>query len=963
MKKSLFILPLTFMMVLSACGGEGEGSDTSGTGGDPTTSATTSGVGPTTSGPTSSSSGITPQVTGVSLDVNNLTLDIYNHDSHVLIPTVVTIGGASDAVTFESGNSSVASVSSTGLVSPVSEGNTVITVKSVFDPTKYATCPVTVTDNYPAKSHHATVSFGGGAAINLAPTKNIPEGAGGKYEYTTRLNVVKDQSIAFTFDNNPIMAGNGGDANNNTRGEYPNYVVHNDAQNANVYLKVYENDSVLSYSFWIDGYEQDPKTWYLKGSFNDWGETSPLVEDTTSTDPNVEYQYKAVRYLNVDDEFKFQRNLDEVWIGNDKVENYDDGAIRAGSDQNIVVKVAGEYTFYLKEYTDESIGLYVGYPLYLNAWYNSEIQTGNGFDMSQLAVRYHYNCVSDEVKYSSTFYYGSDEINISTYTFDHSGVYSIRVEYTVPLTTTVLSTMFDVTVKNPQGFGIKYDDDTVNLFQYIGQKTEYEIEYAQYKSEVITFTPGDVFSPFDNYTEVTFDANIENTSFTRITKEGNVFTVDPYTSAFNAIVYLKLNGDSGNKIYFETNIITSAKISINGGEFEDMSPTSGPYDDTTIVQQYAKNVVAVKDQTVAFKINNIDWYPADGTYGNLKVESHVITFVNSTFEAMPIYFNSKGEDGREIYGEYDHNVYLIGSFSSWTKDIDNAFDESPDAGYREQYSLVTHLDENDEFKIYSDRNDINYVGFEKLEDNARFEESVSDHNIKCKETGYYKIFFKIKFDSDFSIYIRHIDAEPNTLVASIGNQRVFKDYSMDASSISVYYYDSTYHDFDVKDSENLKYYIGENEIDPATYVFHTVEANKVITVKYEYDTGLFATGTFTVNVVEGINLKVYLSSGNDSDIRSWYTDGGAKFYAWIWEEGHDGHLEYVPLMNIESCDGDDKRIMVRIYVETNINHVIILRCSPDYVMNPNEFPASSWNQTSDLPTHIYENIMYADGNF
>lgn len=62
----------------------------------------------------------------------------------VQLVTVVAPGNAPNAVTYTSGTPGVATVSPTGLVTPVSAGTSTITIASVSDPTKTDTVAVTV---------------------------------------------------------------------------------------------------------------------------------------------------------------------------------------------------------------------------------------------------------------------------------------------------------------------------------------------------------------------------------------------------------------------------------------------------------------------------------------------------------------------------------------------------------------------------------------------------------------------------------------------------------------------------------------------------------------------------------------------------------------------------------------------------------------------------------------------------
>ncbi len=86
---------------------------------------------------------LSPQV--ISLSVSPSTLSLRVNENQQLTANVVTEGGASDAVSWSSSNPSVATVTTTGLVTTIGVGTSTITVTSVFDPTKTSTSIVTVT--------------------------------------------------------------------------------------------------------------------------------------------------------------------------------------------------------------------------------------------------------------------------------------------------------------------------------------------------------------------------------------------------------------------------------------------------------------------------------------------------------------------------------------------------------------------------------------------------------------------------------------------------------------------------------------------------------------------------------------------------------------------------------------------------------------------------------------------------
>ena len=82
-------------------------------------------------------------VTGITLNKNNTS--ILSGSNEQLTVTIAPMDATNTNVTWESSDPSIASVTSGGLVTGISIGNAIITVKTV-DGNKTATCNVTVTD-------------------------------------------------------------------------------------------------------------------------------------------------------------------------------------------------------------------------------------------------------------------------------------------------------------------------------------------------------------------------------------------------------------------------------------------------------------------------------------------------------------------------------------------------------------------------------------------------------------------------------------------------------------------------------------------------------------------------------------------------------------------------------------------------------------------------------------------------
>lgn len=110
----------------------------------------------------------------------------------------------------------------------------------------------------------------------------------------------------------------------------------------------------LSTSYIINVLEK-PADWYLKGSMNDWQATPEykfiLKDDTKPDDPSLLHQYLLTVELKVNDEFKFHLLDTETWLGLSSIES---GGAKANFEEynnNIRVKTAGKYRFYLKQYS------------------------------------------------------------------------------------------------------------------------------------------------------------------------------------------------------------------------------------------------------------------------------------------------------------------------------------------------------------------------------------------------------------------------------------------------------------------------------------------------------------------------------------------------------------------------------------------------------------------------------------
>ena len=96
---------------------------------------------------TVTSSGAVPTVDSVTVSPSSLSLDLNGMKTGILTATVNGVNDPSQEVTWSSSNTSVATVSSSGVVTAKAVGNATITATSQADGTKSGTCTVTVTDS------------------------------------------------------------------------------------------------------------------------------------------------------------------------------------------------------------------------------------------------------------------------------------------------------------------------------------------------------------------------------------------------------------------------------------------------------------------------------------------------------------------------------------------------------------------------------------------------------------------------------------------------------------------------------------------------------------------------------------------------------------------------------------------------------------------------------------------------
>ena len=132
-----------------------------------------------------SSGGSTPTVSSVSVSPASLSLDLNGTNTGTLTATVNGTNNPSQAVTWSSSNTGVATVSSSGVVTAKATGSVTITATSQEDGTKSGSCSVTVTDStvhvtgVTLNKNSTTLTVGGNETLtamvapNNATNKNV----------------------------------------------------------------------------------------------------------------------------------------------------------------------------------------------------------------------------------------------------------------------------------------------------------------------------------------------------------------------------------------------------------------------------------------------------------------------------------------------------------------------------------------------------------------------------------------------------------------------------------------------------------------------------------------------------------------------------------------------------------------------------------------------------------------------
>lgn len=962
MKKSLLIIPLALSLVLAGCNEEPAATST-------TEEPSTSQVTPTSTSvvppaPSSSTSGsVTPSgVLSVTLNKESLDLDVYTKKSETLVATVEVEGGVSTATKWESSDKNVASVSN-GEVHAKSKGTATIKVSSTVDPTKFATCFVTVSDSTPpAALHTAQVKFGTGSFASLEPMSDVPEGEGGQYQYKLVRDVTGGDTITFKFDGEVVKAGDGSSElephSNNTFGNFDDgYVVHNDAEKADIYFKVYET----GYSFWISGYDSespDPEPpaptpiWFLKGTMNEWSLADPLSV-APSEDPNVEKQYAITKHLDVNDEFKFA-GPDNLWIGYECIENKNSLLTKNETEglsfDNIVVNAEGDYTFYLKDLVEPVDGkdylVYVGYPegvKYIDASYGANVNVGEAIDPSLLTVEFVDGENRTDIKGEATYKLGDEDFSFD-HVFSEAGEYNIDVKYTVDEKEYTGEFTINVVVEN--SYGLYFSEEKIVNLTPIEEKDPEGRD--QFYAQQVEFKEDEIFKLINFATGEKFVAPLDLTSFgghysAYLDVSDNGYRPE---GDFYASVYAKFKFDD-DQIYFElaNAPVSVATIKVGEADAEEMEAMTPPFDDPNLTQQFEYVVDAVSGMEITFKVDGKDVPTGDNRReGNISVNNGTLTFLYDQ-EDCHIYLKVYAS-GYNFYATYDTNFYVVYEGTSWDRDPNFVMTSFPSEDYKEQYRFVWNdLAENTEFKVLTLRpamGNNGYIGWADVtfeESGNNFEEG-SSTNIKCKNTGNYEIFFKINNDDSLAIYINELP-EANTLVVSYSGGDILKGGTIDASKLTVTYYDDESKPTDVK--EEAKYSLNGTAIpDIETEIFDNAGT---FTIDVTYNS---KGASFTIKVVDEDTMSINVYVQGD-DLGNKFANGGAVFYLWYWGDGIPGYLVSV---NPEKLN--DNEITFTISLPNTVEGCKLLRCDPNAEISEGEdYPGSGvWHETDNMEINL-----------
>ena len=147
-----------------------------------------------------SSGGSSPTVSSVTVTPSSLSLDLNGTKTGTLTATVNGTNNPSQAVTWSSSNTSIATVSALGVVTAKATGSATITATSQADGTKAGTCTVTVTDS---TVHVSSVSLNkNSTTISVGDSETLVA--------TVSPNNATNKSVTWTSNNTSIATVEGG---------------------------------------------------------------------------------------------------------------------------------------------------------------------------------------------------------------------------------------------------------------------------------------------------------------------------------------------------------------------------------------------------------------------------------------------------------------------------------------------------------------------------------------------------------------------------------------------------------------------------------------------------------------------------------------------------------------------------------------------------------------------------------
>lgn len=194
-KKFMLLLPTVAAMMLAGCG--------------PTTPAASSNSG-TSEPTTSASSEEATSITGVTVTAAGDKTSLSDGEQVQLTAVVTGTGKFSSLVTWESSAESVATVSSTGLVTGVGDGEATITAKAKGDTTKSGTIKITVVVKNAAQRHSlykSSVNLASATAATILDIQGVLKGYE-NYSNNAAVNAyIQEEKYGYWVNNLTLPAG------------------------------------------------------------------------------------------------------------------------------------------------------------------------------------------------------------------------------------------------------------------------------------------------------------------------------------------------------------------------------------------------------------------------------------------------------------------------------------------------------------------------------------------------------------------------------------------------------------------------------------------------------------------------------------------------------------------------------------------------------------------------------------